>query len=110
MIDSILYRESWDDLLVKITGEDGLGKGILNNPNTNACLVCVRYTKTSQEKCSTKQRQANIKENTLVHYRLHFLTSLYFLDLRLPDLALIHCQLVLSKSWEQAYLCVNYPG
>lgn len=25
-------------------GEDGLGKGILNNTNTNKCLVFVRYT------------------------------------------------------------------
>lgn len=74
MIDSILYREQWDDLLVKITGEDGLGKGILNNPNTNTCLVFVRYTKMSQEKCSTKKRQANIKENTFL-----FITFCIFL-------------------------------
>lgn len=50
MIDSILHTGHEGYLLVKFFGEDGLGKGILNNTNINKCLVFVRYTDNTPRK------------------------------------------------------------
>lgn len=47
---TVLHRERWDDLWVKITGEDGLGKGLPNNPNRQMCLVSARYTNNTSRK------------------------------------------------------------